>query len=149
MADLRKPNRKCRLTSMRHSERGWRRSVLDGAALVDQTRRTVVPPTVERDVAVRRQRAALVAPFQSNRAGAIDALRLSEQHCGLTVRTNRVVYKNGQRRVDALTYSVQGGHDANETGRAVHLQEVRMQCHSNGSPVGGRQRRPRLTRVLW
>ena len=80
--------------------------MLGGAALVDQTRRTVVPPTVERDVAVRRQRAALVAPFQSNRAGAIDALRLSEQHCGLTVRTNRVVYKNGQRRVDALTYSV-------------------------------------------
>jgi len=64
---------------------------------------------------------------------------------------NRAVYRNGQRRVGALTYSVEGGHDANanETGRAVRVQEVRMQCQSNGSPVGGRQRRPRVTRVLW
>jgi len=65
------------------------------------------------------------------------------------IGANRAVYRNGQRRVDALTYSVEGGHDANETGRAVRVQEVRMQCQSNGSPVGGRQRRPRVTRVLW
>ena len=38
--------------------------------------------------------------------------------------------------------------DANETGRAVHVQPVWMRCQSDGGPVGRRQRWPGVAHLL-